>query len=206
MEKEKRKEREFNLRRAEILIQAEKIFSAKGFYNTTVAEIANASGFAIGTLYQFFKSKEKLYTAMVTEKLDTMYAMIQESVAGETDILKKIEVLVAAQFRFVEKNAEFCGIFIRGEHMSLSEGSDELRERMMTDYASHISFIEEEMRKGIRAGILKSMDPRMMAAALLGIINSCTFKWLTAAEGASLLDNVQFVIDIFLEGVRKNAH
>jgi len=206
MEKEKRKEREFNLRRAEILIQAEKIFSAKGFHNTTVAEIANASGFAIGTLYQFFKSKEKLYTAMVTEKLDTMYAMIQESAAGETDILKKIEVLVAAQFRFVEKNAEFCGIFIRGEHMSLSEGSDELRERMMTDYASHISFIEEEMRKGIRAGILKSMDPRMMAAALLGIINSCTFKWLTAAEGASLLDNVQFVIDIFLEGVRKNAH
>jgi AcrR family transcriptional regulator len=206
MEKEKRKEREFNLRRAEILEQAEKIFSAKGFYNTTVAEIANASGFAIGTLYQFFKSKEKLYAAMVTEKLDAMYAMIRESVAGETDILKKIEVLVAAQFRFVEQNAEFCGIFIRGEHMSLSEGSDELRERMMTDYAGYISFIEGEMRKGIRAGILKSMDPRMMAAALLGIINSCTFKWLTAAEGASLLDNVQFVIDIFLEGVRKNVH
>ena len=61
MVKAKRKEREFNLRRAEILEQAEKIFAAKGFHNTTVAEIAGASGFAVGTLYQFFESKEQLY-------------------------------------------------------------------------------------------------------------------------------------------------
>ena len=57
MEKAKRKEREFNMRRAEILEHAEKIFAVKGFYNATVAEIAGASGFAIGTLYQFFKKR-----------------------------------------------------------------------------------------------------------------------------------------------------
>ena len=49
MDKAERKEREFNLRRAEILEQAEKIFAAKGFHNTTVAEIAGASGFAVVT-------------------------------------------------------------------------------------------------------------------------------------------------------------
>ncbi|MGA2333239.1 MAG: TetR family transcriptional regulator, partial [Syntrophales bacterium] len=46
MEKSKRKEMEFQLRRTEILSQAEKIFAAKGFHNTTMAEIASASGFA----------------------------------------------------------------------------------------------------------------------------------------------------------------
>jgi AcrR family transcriptional regulator len=204
MEKAKRKEREFNLRRAEILEQAEKIVSAKGFYNTTMAEIAGASGFAIGTLYQFFDSKERLYTAMLTEKLDTMYAGIRGALAGETDVLKKIESLVTSQFRFVESNAAFCRIFIRGEHLSLP-GSTELRERIMEDYAGHIDFMEKVMREGILAGIIKGMDPRLMATALLGIINSCTFRWLTVVGEASLADNVPFVLDIFLGGVREDG-
>ena len=60
MERLERKEREFHTRRADILEQAEKIFSTKGYHNVTVAEIANASGFAIGSLYQFFDGKEHL--------------------------------------------------------------------------------------------------------------------------------------------------
>ena len=206
MEKAKRKEREFNLRRTEILDQSEKIFAAKGFYNTTVAEIAAASGFAIGTLYQFFAGKEQLYTAMITEKLTMMYEGIREAVEKEAGIFRKIELLVVSNFQFVEKNADFCSIFVRGDHLSLSEGSVALRERMMCDYADHVSFIEEVIREGIRTGYLKKMDPRMMAAALLGIINSCSFKWLTVAKEGSLETKVPFVLDIFLEGVRQDAH
>jgi len=205
MDKAERKEREFNLRRAEILEQAGKMFAAKGFYNTTVADIAGSSGFAVGTLYQFFESKEQLYTVMLTEKLNMMYACIRESVATEADAIRKIERLVASQFRFVEENAEFCSIFIRGDHLSLSEGSAALRKQMVSDYAVHVSFTEEVLREGICAGVLKELDPRMMAAALTGIINSCASKWLAMMEGASLMSNVPFVIDIFLEGVRKNA-
>ncbi len=207
MEKAKRKEREFNLRRAEILEQAVKIFAAKGFYNATVAEIAAASGFAIGTLYQFFESKEQLYSDMVAEKLGMMYAGIQRAVDEEADIVGKIEVLVSSQFQFVEDNAEFCSIFVRGDHLSLSEGSVELRKRMMADYAVYVSFIEKVMRDGIHTGLLKKKDPRMMATALTGIINSYASRWLTVVEKeASLKTIVPFVLDIFLEGVRKDAH
>ena len=206
MVKAERKEREFNLRRAEILEQAGKIFAVKGFPNPAVTEIAGASGFAVGTLYQFFPSKQQLYISMLTEKLNMMYSGVRESVAKETDIVKKIEVLVASQFRFVENNTEFCSIFIRGDHLSLSEGSVELRKRLKIDYDVHVSFTEEVMREGIRAGLLKKMDPRMMAAALAGITNAFTSKWLATIEGMSLMSTVPFVMDIFLEGVRKDAH
>ncbi|MBA4422264.1 MAG: hypothetical protein C0390_04065 [Syntrophus sp. (in: bacteria)] len=205
MVKAERREREFNLRRAEILEQAEKIFAAKGFYNAAVAEIAGASGFAVGSLYQFFPSKEQLYISMLTEKLNTMYSSIRESVVKQADIIKKIEVLVASQFRFVENNTEFCCIFIRGDHLSLSEGSVELRKRLKVDYDIHISFTEEVIREGIRTGLLKKMDPCMMAAALTGITNSYASRWLTTVEGTSLMNYVPFVMDIFLEGVRKDA-
>ncbi len=205
MEKEKRKEREFNLRRTEILDAAVKVFAAKGFYTATVAEIAAASGFAIGTLYQFFDGKEQLYTAMLTENLGMMYAGIRKVVEEEADIIKKIELLVTSHFQYIEDNAEFCSIFVRGDYLSLSEGSAELRERIRSDYALYVSFIEEVMRDGIRTGILKKMDPPMMAAALTGIVSSYASKWLAVAEEGSLKSKVPFVLDIFLEGVRKDA-
>jgi AcrR family transcriptional regulator len=206
MEKVKRKERECKLRRAAILAQAVKIFAAKGFHNTTMAEIARASGFAVGSIYLLFENKEQLYTAMLNEKLNAMYSGVRKMVAKEVDIVKKVEMMVTSQFHFVEKNAEFCSIFIRGDHLSLSGGSIELRKRMMADYAAHITFVEAVMSEGIRSGILKGMDPCMMAAALAGLINSCASKWLTMTEKSSLMDHIAFVVDIFLKGVRKDAH
>jgi AcrR family transcriptional regulator len=206
MEKAQRKERECNLRRAEILEQAVKIFAAKGFHKTTMAEIARASGFAVGSIYLLFESKEQLYTEMLSEKLNMMYSGIRKRVAKEADIVKKIEMMILSQFHFVEKNAEFCSIFIRGDHLSLSGGSIELRKRMMNDYAAHIAFVEAVMNEGVRRGILKGMDPRMMAAALAGIINSSASKWLTMTKRTSLLEHIPFVVDIFLKGVKKDAH
>lgn len=205
MVRAERKEREFNLRRAEILEQAQRIFASKGFHNTSVAEIAGASGFAVGTLYQFFESKEQLYISMVTEKLNMMYSGVRESIGKETDIVKKIEVMVVSQFNFVENNTEFCSLFIRGDHLSLSAEGIELRERLKTDYAAQIALTEEVMREGIQAGLLKKMDPSMMAAALAGIIHSYASKWLTTGEGTSLRNYVPFVMNIFLEGVRKDG-
>ena len=206
MEKAKRKERESNLRRAEILEQAVKIFAAKGFHNTTMVEIARASGFAVGSIYLLFESKDQLYTEMLNQKLNMMYSGIRKLVGKEVDIVKKVERMVISQFHFVEKNAEFCSIFIRGDHLTLSEGSIELRKRMMTDYAAHISFVEAVMSEGIQEGVLKGMAPRMMAAALAGIINSCASKWLTMTKRVSLMDHIPFVVEIFIKGVGKDAH
>ncbi len=205
MEKAKRKEREFNLRRADILDAAVKIFAAKGFHNATVAEIAAASGFAIGTIYQFFASKEQLYAAMLTEKLEMMYACIRSAVEEEADIIRKIELLVASHFRYVEENAEFCSIFVRGDYLALSEGSAELRTRMRSDYTFHVAFIEAVMRAGISAGVLKEMDTTMMAAALTGIVNSYASKWIDLPQEESLTKKTPVVLAIFLEGVRSNA-
>ncbi|PKN81346.1 MAG: hypothetical protein CVU51_14235 [Deltaproteobacteria bacterium HGW-Deltaproteobacteria-1] len=116
MEKQQRKKREFNMRRTAILSAAEKIFSEKGFHNVTVAEIAMASGFSTGYLYQFFKGKEHLYTTMISEKLTFMYQSIEQKVASVKDLHGKLAAIIVAQLQFVEKNAAFCRIFLRGEN------------------------------------------------------------------------------------------
>ncbi|HVO66584.1 MAG TPA: TetR/AcrR family transcriptional regulator [Syntrophales bacterium] len=201
MEKSKRKEMEFQLRRNEILSEAEKIFALKGFHNATMAEIANAAGFSIGTLYHFFDGKQNLYATMVTEKLEKMYSEIRESVNREEMIIDKIKKLVESQFNFVENNVDFCDLLIRGEGTTVSEGGTLLKEKLITDYFKHVDFVADIMRMGTNTKILRANDPQMMAYTLLGIIRSFIYYWMFRERDTHLSDKVDCAKDIFLKGI-----
>ena len=58
------------------------------------------------------------------------------------------------------------------------------------------------MREGSRAGLLKKRDPLLLAAVLMGIINSCVFQRLTGTDKSPLDAKVPFVLDLFWEGGR----
>ena len=199
-----RKEREFNLRRAAILQEAEKIFSAKSYHDVTVAEIANASGFAIGSLYQFFESKEHLYTTMISEKLDLMYAGIRAEVNSVKDVLEKISRLVEAHLMFIENNTDFCRIFLRGENDALSEMMTSLREKLIDDYFHHIAFVEGILKTGIKNGLLRSLPAHAVGSALIHLIRSAASEWMLRPSAEPLLAKKDFILDIFFYGVKKN--
>jgi AcrR family transcriptional regulator len=203
MERSERKEREFNTRRAQILTQAEKIFAMKGFHNVTMAEIATASGFSIGALYQFFKGKEDLYITMISEKLDLMYAEVRNAPAVTEDIIDKIEKLIDAHIQFVEKNTDFFLLFIKGERASASEDMASLYKKLSNGYYDHITFIENLLKDGIDKGVLRNLPSRDMAEALFFLMRSSAATWMINPTKESLLSQKRFIMDIFLNGVKK---
>ena len=203
LERLERKEREFNMRRAEILKQAEKVFATKGFHNVTVAEIASASGFSIGSLYQFFEGKENLYTTMISEKLDLMYAEIRKATNATKDITGKIEALVNAHLQFIEKNKDFCRLFIKGENAALSEAMTSLRQKLIDDYFKHITFIENLLKDGIKKDVLRALPPHEMAEALFHLIRASSIEWMLVPTKEPLFSKKELIMDIFLNGVKK---
>ena len=203
MVRSERKEREFNTRRAEILEQAEKIFAAKGFHDVTMAEIAGASGFSIGALYQFFKGKEHLYFTMINEKIDLMYDEIHQEVKSTKDLTGKIATLIDAHLHFVENNADFCRIFLRGENEALSKMMTSIRQKLINDYYQHLSFIEKILKSGIKSGLLRSLPPREMAGALSHLIRAASVDWLLVPSKEPLSSKRAFILDIFLHGAKK---
>jgi AcrR family transcriptional regulator len=202
--KSERKEREFNMRRAEILKQAEKVFAMKGFHNVTMAEVATASGFSIGALYQFFKGKEDLYITMISEKLDLMYAEVRRAPAVTEDIIDKIETLIDAHIQFVEANTAFFLLFIKGEQPSVSEDMVSLYKKLSDGYYDHITFIENLLKDGIHKGQLRNLPSRDMAEALFFLMRSSAVTWMINPTKESLLSQKKFIMDIFLHGVKKH--
>ncbi|MCD7860688.1 MAG: TetR/AcrR family transcriptional regulator, partial [Oscillospiraceae bacterium] len=54
-----------DVRKAEILDAAEKLFQEKGYAKATTDDTLSATGIARGTLYYHFKSKEEILLAMI---------------------------------------------------------------------------------------------------------------------------------------------
>jgi AcrR family transcriptional regulator len=204
MERLERKEREFNTRRADILDKAEKIFAQRGFHNVTMAEIAAASGFAIGSLYQFFEGKEALYSTIITEKLDLMYTTVRTTTETAESEVEKIEKLIDAHLLFIEQNTDFCRLFIKGESAALSETMTSLRQKLIDDHFKHITFIENILRDGIKKGLLRALPPRDMAQSLFSLIKAVALEWMLESTNDSPCSKKEYIKDIFFNGVKKN--
>lgn len=62
--------------RATILTGAESLFLKKGFCNTTMRDIASASGVGLSNIYNYFSSKDAIFRAIVNPVVEKMEKML----------------------------------------------------------------------------------------------------------------------------------
>ncbi|OHE66879.1 MAG: hypothetical protein A2413_16105 [Treponema sp. RIFOXYC1_FULL_61_9] len=93
-------------RRARIQAEAERIFSRIGFTATSMQSIAQASGLAVGTLYNYFPSKTSLLFSMISDHLPALENKLAE-IAKRSHKTKARERLMAA---FEIYLSSFCTI------------------------------------------------------------------------------------------------
>jgi len=100
-----------NTRREELLQIAAGLFADKGFKNTTVRDIADASGILSGSLYHHFDSKE----SMVDEILSTFQAELfgrYDQILGSDDGARtKLEQAVRVSFEAIDRHRHEVAIF-----------------------------------------------------------------------------------------------
>ncbi|MCX7725276.1 MAG: TetR/AcrR family transcriptional regulator [Chitinispirillaceae bacterium] len=75
---EKRIKRDSAVTRAKILIEAERLFSEKGFDATSVDEIAKKSNVNKALIYYYFKSKDDILEALFSSAVKEIISMIEE--------------------------------------------------------------------------------------------------------------------------------
>ena len=202
-EKISRKEREYLANREEILSSAEKVFAAKGFFPTTMSDIAREAEFGTGTLYKYFKSKEELYFTLINEKVDEMSCLVKAELSQKTSAIERIKKVLELQFEFIERNRDFFKIYIsersRFEWTVKDDLGKEIHEKMVT----YIQLLVEVMSQGIKEKEFKPINPIDLAHALVGIVNSFVFEWFISRETYPLVSKLDTVLEIFLGGVER---
>jgi AcrR family transcriptional regulator len=84
--------------RRRILKAARDRFAKVGFEAATTREIAAAAGIAVGTLFNYFSSKEAIVLAMVAEALSTARRRFEAGPRGES-LVEDLFAFIAAELR-----------------------------------------------------------------------------------------------------------
>jgi len=202
-EKISRKEREYLAHREEILSAAEKVFAAKGFFSTTMSDIAREAEFGTGSLYKYFKSKEDLYFTLIDEKVEEINGPVKAELSQKTPAVERIKKVLSLQFEFFERNRDFFRIYTSERSRFEWTVKDELGKDLHEKMVAYIHLLAGVMRQGIEKGELKPLDPMDLAHALVGIVNSFVFEWIISRESYPLSLKLETVLEIFLGGVHQ---
>jgi hypothetical protein len=100
----------------------------------------------------------------------------------------------------VEHHIDFYRLLLGHESGLRSKGLKKLRERILDEHRKHVGWIEVLIQEGIRLRVIRALDTKSLANALMGIIAYSKFAWIMNPSGVSLSGKVDDVLDVFLRG------
>ena len=79
-----------------VIRESARLFLANGFRGTSVKQITEAAGIGRGTLYWYFKSKDEIITAVLTERtgLASIANIVADTNATVRDVLTRIAEII----------------------------------------------------------------------------------------------------------------
>jgi AcrR family transcriptional regulator len=81
-------------KRQSIMQAAKTLFSRQGFFNTSVTDITKETGLPVGSIYTYFKGKEEIVRAIVSEGWDDLRNRLVETVASARTPEEKLKVII----------------------------------------------------------------------------------------------------------------
>ena len=79
------------------------LFKEKGFHRTTTREIAKASGFSIGTLYEYIRTKEDVLYLVVDSIYDGVKERLENDLANAEGTIESLKKGIAHYFRVIDE-------------------------------------------------------------------------------------------------------
>ncbi len=99
--------------RAAIMQAAIKLFSEKGFEQTSIEELAKAAGIGKGTIYSYFQTKTDILHAFCEDELACLHQELTDNADREIPILQQMVAIYMGEFRLITENREFGRLFMQ---------------------------------------------------------------------------------------------
>lgn len=149
---------------------AEELFSKKGYYNTSITDIAQKAEVAPGTVYIYFKDKHSIFKYLLE---DLSYNIRKEIAIATKNCKNRYEeekIGFRVFFDFARKHIGLYKIIWESQFVD-EEIFKEYYENFANRYIKRI----EEAQKNKQ---IVDIDPETLAYCLMGIINFIGLKWV----------------------------
>ncbi|HEV7686076.1 MAG TPA: TetR/AcrR family transcriptional regulator [Acidimicrobiia bacterium] len=177
----------------EILRVAAQVLSEKGYYNTSLEEIADRLDLAKASLYHYFDSKESLLTACLGTVAEESISRLTAIASGAGSTPERLRGLIIEQLRIITiEYPELARLFLA--HL---EWPATVRERISDWHTRHDAIIKGVIEEGVKSGEFGDIDISVVRHNLTGALNFVPF-WFHAEGRFSDRDAFEAVADSVL--------
>ncbi len=188
----RREQNKANNRQA-ILDAARIVFSEQGYGATTVRDIIRRTGLASGTFYNYFKSKEDVFEALMDRSALAVRPRLKEVRAHAGSFAEFIEGMVRVYF-------EFC-VADQGDYSMMRSNSGHLRVRMDTaEVLAGFAELQQDIEEAVASGLAPDVDADYLTASIVGIAFEVAERML-ARDPVDVDGATRFATRLILNGV-----
>jgi len=117
-------------KRRRVLDSAKRSFARKGFAGTNVNLVAEAAGISVGSLYQYFRTKDDLFLALIDEFYLLLESTLDEIFSTETSFFGRVEAILRAAVRSSLEDPDLVRLYIACTTDELASLSERLSTRI----------------------------------------------------------------------------
>jgi len=187
-------------RRQQIIAAALHVFNEKGYHHATTRDIARAGGFAVGTIYQYFGTKEDILYLACQQQMVEFEERLREAVAQHHNALNKLKAAVDKYFRMMAENNKIQLLY--RESQSLGEDA---RNEIMHREDTIIGIFDQIVQEGVGQGIFNQASASLVAYDIVLLSHVWWAKRWPVREQFGLDEFIQAQIDILLSGILSNS-
>jgi AcrR family transcriptional regulator len=155
-----------------IIEAATQLFVRKGFYGTSISDLAQATGLTKGALYHHFENKDAIFFAVIQTVRDTWENEVARDVLKTKDAPSRLIVLLDNHAHLLKKNETIC-LVLNGLMMEMEGINPEFMLALKEIYGELTQLIEHIIKKGQKAGEIKSdLDPRLTSLNIVGMLRA----------------------------------
>lgn len=159
-------------RRKQIVRAATELFSAQGFFGTTMKEVAKAAGISAGLVYQYVREKDDVLLLVLLDVLGAYRREIPLALDGVTDPLQRLVTSVSAYCQVVDKNRAATVLAYRSTK-SLAPAK---RKIVQEHEVETNEIIAAEVRNCIRLGLIEQTNAELLTYQMVMIAHAWALK------------------------------
>lgn len=203
MSKAKLRKRHVKLK---IARKALELFAKKGYFQTTIEEIAKSAGVSKGLIFFYFDTKTDLLQFIIERNMTKLITILESISQSSLPTKEKLRHFILTEMKFYLKNKDFYNLILQ----FTKEGIFKILKSNLYEKYTRYKTLEFEIltsiiKEGINKGIFKpSFEPQNVTLVLTGILHSLTLFPIAQRFNVEINEkNLNKLIDIVFNGILK---
>ncbi|MDE6341983.1 MAG: TetR/AcrR family transcriptional regulator [Muribaculaceae bacterium] len=186
-----------------ILQAAEREFLSKGFIGARTTSIAEAAGVTHAMFHYYFRTKEKLFERIISEKITLLKEALTGSIVDiNAPLTEKLRNLISNHLEFIAANPDLPR-FLIGEIFSNPERSASFLDSLAAIAPIFISTLQQQIDVEADKGWCRRVDAKML---MLDIVSLNVFAYMAAPAVNAALGDCMADSEAFLEMRKKENY